>query len=134
VISAAIKVHQFVNTAASTFSQRVALELFAEPGGLGHHRRSYREGRARLLATAESLDLAIVPPEGAFYGFIRLTGSYASDSLGFAERLLDEYRVVSVPGRAFGESGEGWLRISWVASADAVEEGLRRIARSLDAS
>lgn len=132
VIAAAVKVHQFVNTAASTFSQLVALELFNREGELGRYRGAYAEARRHLVAAADRLGLELLPPEGAFYGFIRLPGHAASDSLAFCERLMKNQRVVTVPGRAFGESGEGWMRISWVGDPVTVEEGLRRIRLELD--
>lgn len=132
LITEATKVHQFVNTAASTFAQRVALELFTDPARLRAHRPLYAASRERLLAAAGRHGLEVLPPEGAFYAFLRLpTG--APDSLAAAERVLDECRVVTVPGRAFGDSGEGWLRLSWVAAANDVEESLSRISASFAA-
>ncbi|HEV2734682.1 MAG TPA: pyridoxal phosphate-dependent aminotransferase [Longimicrobiaceae bacterium] len=128
VVSAAIKVHQFVNTAASTFSQAVALELFREPGALAAHRPHYRRMRGVLLAAAERHGVPHLPPEGTFYCMLRLPGRLAGDSLGAVGRLLDEQRVVAVPGTAFGESGEGWLRLSWVVGEDLLDEAMRRIA------
>ena len=128
VVAAAVKVHQFVNTAASTYSQRVAMELFREPGRLEEHRPWYAEARRALLAAAARSGVSLVEPEGAFYALARLPDALAADSVVAAERLLDEQRVVTVPGRAFGESGEGWLRLSWAGPHEAVEEGLRRIA------
>jgi aspartate/methionine/tyrosine aminotransferase len=85
-------------------------------------------GRTILLAAAAEAGLDLVPPEGAFYGFVRLPEGRWKGSMKFAEQLLDEQRVVAIPGVAFGQSGERWLRISWVAPPDQVAEGLRRIA------
>ena len=127
VIAAAVKVHQFVNTAASTYSQRVALEIFREPARLESHRRWYRDARGSLLAAATRFGVTVVEPEGAFYALARLPEPLGGDSLAAAERLLEQERVVTVPGRAFGESGEGWLRLSWAGPPDVVSEGLRRI-------
>jgi aspartate/methionine/tyrosine aminotransferase len=129
VIAGATKVHQFVNTAATTFSQRVALALFERTGALGAHRPIYRESRDRLLAAVAREGLEMVPPEGAFYGFVRLPQALAQSSLVAAESLLDRSRVVAVPGLAFGASGEGWLRLSWVGPAEVVEEGIVRIGQ-----
>lgn len=128
VVAAAIKVHQFVNTAASTFSQAVALELFRDPASLAAHRPHYRHMRAALLAAAERHGVPHLPPEGTFYCLLKLPEHLAHDSLGAVERLLEEQRVVAVPGTAFGESGEGWLRLSWVVGEDQLDEAMRRIA------
>jgi aminotransferase len=126
-MEAAIKVHQFVNTAASTFSQLVALEHFRHPGSLGAARPVYREARAALLAAAGDAGIEMIEPEGAFYAMIRLPPSLRDDSLATSLRLLEEERVVTVPGRAFGSSGEGWLRISWVAERERLVDGVQRI-------
>lgn len=127
-VAAATKVHQFVNTAASTYSQRVALELFADPAALAVHRPHYRDARAALLEAAERHALPLLPPEGAFYALVPLPPPHAADSVAAAERILQETRVVTVPGRAFGDSAEGWLRLSWVAPPDQLAEGVRRLA------
>jgi aspartate/methionine/tyrosine aminotransferase len=103
------------------------MELFREPARLEAHRGWYREARGALLGAAERWGVELVEPEGAFYALARLPEALAADSVAAAERLLDEQRVVTVPGRAFGESGEGWLRLSWAGPPETVEEGLRRI-------
>jgi aspartate/methionine/tyrosine aminotransferase len=127
-IAAATKVHQFVNTAASTVSQLVALELFRDPTAPGAHREWYAAQRRTLLSAAEREGIRLIPPEGAFYAMLALPGEMAADSVAAAERLLEAERVVTVPGRAFGASAERWLRISWVADGAALEEGMARIA------
>jgi aspartate/methionine/tyrosine aminotransferase len=131
VIAAAIKVHQFVNTAASTLSQKVAEEVFREPGALSAHRSIYVAAQAALVENARRNDLIFIEPEGAFYCMVKLPESLAGNSLAAAERLLDEERVVAVPGIAFGESAEGWLRLSWVTSGERLAEGLARIGEFL---
>ena len=128
VIAGAVKVHQFVNTAASTFSQLVALELFREPERLASHRSWYLARRETLLSAAESAAIELIPPEGAFYALLRIPGPGA-DSLRIAETILDRERVVTVPGIGFGASAEGWLRISWAVQDASIQEGLRRIGR-----
>jgi aspartate/methionine/tyrosine aminotransferase len=128
VIVAATKAHQFVNTAADTFAQRVALELLREPASLGAHRPIYARRRERLLGEARARGVELIPPEGAFYAMLRLPLPLAADSLAAAERLLDERRVVAVPGRAFGDAAEGWLRISWGVEEGVLAEGIERIA------
>ena len=128
VVGEATKVHQLVNTAASTFSSHVAMEIFSRPESLSEHRRRYAERRALLLDLLARHGIVHAPVEGAFYCFVRLPEHLAADSLAAAERLLDEHRVVTVPGIAFGDGGEGWLRLSWVAEPDALTAGIERIA------
>jgi aminotransferase len=134
IISGAIKVHQFVNTSATTFSQRVAIALFSREGGLLPQRDHYVAMRKFLLESAAGAGVEIIAPEGAFYALIKLPGSYAGKSMEAAERILREANVVTVPGLAFGESGEGWLRISWVAEPEALREGLERIGSWLSSN
>lgn len=128
-IAAAIKAHQLVNTAASTFSQVVAMEVFGDGANLAAHRPHYAGRRALLEGWMREHGLRHVPIEGAFYCMVRLPERWAADSLGAAEALLEEHRVLVTPGIAFGDSGEGWMRISWVAGEDALRMGVERIAR-----
>jgi len=73
---------------------------------------------------------SVVQPEGAFYVFpsIKQTGK---TSLQIAEYLLEEASVALVPGSAFGQSGEGYLRISYANSYEQLEEGLDNMERAL---
>lgn len=127
VIAAATKVHQFVNTAADTFAQRVAVELLHDFTALAAHRPAYASRREVLLSAAQQYAVPLIPPEGAFYALLRLPARLAADSVSAAERLLEEQRVVAVPGRAFGESAEGWLRVSWGVPEEVLSTGLQRI-------
>jgi aspartate/methionine/tyrosine aminotransferase len=128
-VELATRAHQLVNTAASTFSQRVALEMFAAPGAIAAQRPAYAARRRTLMGLLLDGGIAHAPVEGAFYAFLRLPPALAGDSLRAAELLLEHERIVTVPGRAFGAAGEGWLRISWVAAEDALRDGVERIAR-----
>jgi aspartate/methionine/tyrosine aminotransferase len=121
VITQAVTAHGLVNTAAGTIGQRAALAIFREPALLAAHRPSYAAKREMLLQAARRYGVELVAPEGAFYAMVHLPRERA------AERLLEEHRVVTVPGHAFGSSAAGWLRVSWVASDAALTEGLRRI-------
>lgn len=127
-IAAATKVHQLVNTAASTFSQVVAMEIFGDPANLAAHRPHYAERRAMLAGWMDEHGLDYAPVEGAFYCMVRLPERWRTDSLAAAEALLARHRVLATPGIAFGQSGEGWMRLSWVAEPDALRTGIERIA------
>jgi len=121
-----MKVHAWITTAASTFGQRVARGIFAEPGALCEQAAWYRAQRAGVLEALRASALTFVEPDGAFYVCTRLPAG--TDSVAAAYRLVDEYDVVTIPGRIFGAALEGWLRLSWVAPLDAFREGLARIA------
>ena len=123
-----VKVHAWMTSTASTFGQRVAFEIFSEPQALGEHAAWYRGQRAEVLVALRACGLDFVEPDGAFYACVRLPG--ATDSVAAAHRLVDEYDVVAIPGRIFGETLEGWLRLSWVAPIADVREGLTRIAKA----
>ena len=127
VMPEAIKAHQLVNTAASTYSQWVAEDIFARPERLSAHRPLYAGQRRLLLDLLDRHGIHASPVEGAFYAWLRLPPPLAGDSLAAAGRLLEEKHVVTVPGRAFGDAGEGWLRISWVSTPKDLETGIARI-------
>jgi aspartate/methionine/tyrosine aminotransferase len=127
-IAAATKVHQLVNTAASTFSQMVAREVFASAANLGAHRAHYAERLELVAGLMKRNGIGWVRPEGAFYCMVRLPMALEHDSPAAAEALLEAHHVVATPGRAFGDSGEGWLRLSWVAEPDDLRAAIERIA------
>ncbi len=124
-IEQAIKVHAWATSCADTFAQQVALHVF-EQSALHEHAAWYREQRIALTTALRASGLRFVAPEGTFYVCVRLP--HGARSLDAAHELLERYDVVAIPGIAFGESMEGWLRLSWVSSPDRVAAGLARIA------
>jgi aminotransferase len=125
-VKQAIKVHAWAVSCADTFAQRVALHVFQTSGALREHAGWYQEHRLTLLRSLEENGLHHIVPEGTFYACVRLPRG--ADSLAAAHELIERHNVVTIPGIAFGESMEGWLRVSWVSSLERVAEGLRRIA------
>ncbi|MBV8343389.1 MAG: pyridoxal phosphate-dependent aminotransferase [Candidatus Eremiobacteraeota bacterium] len=125
-VAQAIKVHAWATSCADTFAQHVALDVFNTPGGLQEHAAWYRERRVELLAALRESGLRFVAPEGAFYVCVRLPDGTPSHRA--AEELIERHDVVAIPGVAFGQCMEGWLRLSWVAPAERVREGILRIA------
>lgn len=70
-------------------------------------------------------------PEGAFYAFPNISGCFndeMKDSFQFTEFLLEKAKVAVIPGGAFGEEGDNYIRFSYAASMEDIEEGLKRIA------
>jgi len=126
-IEAAIKCHAWVTSCADTFAQRVALHIFAKPGGITEHGAWYREHRNGVVKALKASALRFIEPEGAFYTCIRLPDGRRS--LPAALELLEREDVVTIPGAAFGADFDGWLRLSWVAPLPQVRDGIERIAR-----
>ena len=91
-------------------------------------RESYNQRRRFLLHELEGMGLTCFEPYGAFYTFpsIRRFGMTSDE---FATRLLQEEKVAVVPGTAFGECGEGFLRVSYAYSLESLKEALGRIER-----
>lgn len=91
----------------------------------------YNRRRMVMVSGFNSLGLSCFDPRGAFYAFpsVKSTG-LSSDE--FAERLLKEEKVAVVPGTAFGEQGEGYLRCCYATAMSQIEEALERIQRFLN--
>ena len=91
-------------------------------------RESYDQRRRYLLHAFKEMGLSCFEPFGAFYAFpsIRRFGMTSDE---FATRLLQEEKVAVVPGTAFGDCGEGYLRISYAYSLDSLKEALGRMER-----
>lgn len=125
-VASAIKVHAWATSCADTFAQYVALEVFRSPENLREHASWYREHREEVRRALEDTSLPFVDPDGAFYVCVRLPKNTCS--LDAAHRLADFFDVICVPGVAFGNAMEGWLRCSWVAPIERVREGIARVA------
>jgi len=121
-----VKTHAWVTSTASSFGQRVAYEIFGEPGAIEEQSAWYRTQRERVIVALDASALTYVPIDGAFYVCVKLPRG--EDSYAAALELVEHRGVVAIPGRIFGDGLEGWLRLSWLAPLDQFEEGLRRIA------
>lgn len=124
-----MKVHQYVAMCAPTVAQDAALEaLLHGERDVQDMREQYNYRRRFVVQSFNEMGLTCFEPKGAFYTFpsIRSTGMTSED---FAEGLLREEKVAVVPGSAFGESGEGFVRACYAASLDQLKEAMERIAR-----
>jgi aspartate aminotransferase len=132
VIRAALVLHGYVTTCASTVSQKASLVSWtdeAEAARAGF-RETFRRRRDHLLTLIDrELGLRAVTPDGAFYTMLDV--SKFGPSMKVAEALLEQ-RVITVPGAAFGSESEGFLRVSFCADHDTLAEGVRRIKRGLE--
>lgn len=126
------KIHQFAIMSAPTTSQYAAIE--ALKNGEDDVRAMVEEYdmRRRLMVDGfNALGLECFEPKGAFYSFpsIKSTGLSSEE---FCEKLLYSKKVAIIPGNAFGESGEGYVRASYCYSVEHIKEALRRIGEFLE--
>ncbi len=125
------KLHQFGIMCAPTTAQYAAIEAMNNgDADVEAMRREYDMRRRLIVDGLNKLGLTCFEPEGAFYVFpsIQRTGMTSDE---FCTRLLTEKHVAVVPGNAFGDSGEGFVRISYCYSLDHINEALRRIGEFL---
>lgn len=129
----ASKVHQYAISSVPAFVQHAAREALATD--VAPMRRSYQARRDLTLARLEQMGLPCVRAEGAFYAFPRVS-ELGLNSEAFCERAIREAGVAMVPGSCFGgrtgtgawSRANGYVRISYATTTEALEEGLDRLA------
>ncbi len=132
VIGAIRKLHQYAIMCASTTAQVAAIEALRNgEEAVQAMVQEYDKRRRVIVKGLNDLSLSCFEPRGAFYAFPSIAGTGLSSD-EFSERLLLEEKVAVVPGSAFGECGEGFVRCSYATSLEAIEEALRRIGRFLE--
>ena len=125
------KIHQFVIMSSPTLSQYAGIEALRNgDDDIKRMKKEYDKRRKYLLKEFARLGLPCFEPKGAFYIFPCIA-SFKMSSEEFATKLLEKEHVVVVPGTAFGESGEGFVRISYAYSLEALKEAIKRIERFL---
>ena len=123
------KIHQFAIMAAPTTSQYAAVEAMNNgDDDVDLMRKSYNQRRRFVLQKFKDMGLSCFEPEGAFYTFPCIK-EFGMSSDEFASRFLKEEKVAVVPGTAFGDCGEGFLRISYAYSIEELKEALGRLER-----
>lgn len=121
------KIHQFAIMCAPTTSQYAAISAIKEGDkDIERMRESYDQRRHFLMRTFEEMNLPCFEPLGAFYMFPCIK-EFGLTSDEFATRLLKEEELAVVPGSAFGECGEGFIRISYAYSLEELKEAMKRL-------
>ncbi|MBR6740595.1 MAG: aminotransferase class I/II-fold pyridoxal phosphate-dependent enzyme [Clostridia bacterium] len=131
IIGPMTKIHQFAIMCAPIMSQYAAIEALRDgDGDIADMHEEYDRRRRLVTDGFNRLGLTCFEPMGAFYVFpdIRSTGMTSAE---FCERLLKEAKVAVVPGDAFGESGEGFVRVSYAYSVKQITAALERIEEFL---
>jgi len=123
------KIHQYTMMCAPTMAQVAAIEaLKSGEERVAEMVEDYNRRRLVIVKGLCNIGLPCFEPKGAFYAFpsIKCTGMTSEE---FAERLLTEEKVAVVPGSAFGQCGEGYIRCCYATSLAEVEEALSRMKR-----
>jgi len=131
IIEVMLKIHQYTTMCAPHMLQHGAIEALRNGAEqVEEMRKSYRRRRNYIVEALNQIGLNCHLPGGAFYVFpsIQNTGLTSEQ---FAEQLLMKERVAVVPGNAFGESGEGYIRCSYATSLQQLQEAIRRIEKFL---
>lgn len=125
-----IKSHQYLVTAATTSVQHAAISaLTIGKNDAQVMRAEYLKRRDYLMTEMTDLGFELIRPDGAFYIFAKIPDNVNQDSFAFLEKLAHEEAVAFIPGVAFGQYGEGYLRISYAASMETIKEAMKRLKR-----
>ena len=132
IIGQMTKIHQFAIMCAPTTSQYAAVEALRNgDADVEEMKDSYNQRRRFLMHAFKKMGLECFEPFGAFYVFPCIK-EFGMTSDEFATRFLEEERVAAVPGTAFGNSGEGFLRISYAYSLETLKTAMERLERFVD--
>lgn len=127
IIKQMLKIHQFAIMCAPTNSQYAAVEALRHcDENIEHMRDEYDQRRRFMLTRLRGMGLKCFEPFGAFYIFPNIA-EFGMTSEEFAMRFLKEYKVAIVPGTAFGECGEGFLRMSYASSLSNLKTAMERL-------
>ena len=123
-----IKSHQYLVTAANTMAQHAAVEaLTAGKNDAEPMKKEYIQRRDYIIEKMTKLGFEIIKPDGAFYIFAKIPAGYSQDSFAFLKDFAQKKAVAFIPGAAFGQYGEGYVRLSYAASMGTIREAMKRL-------
>ncbi|WP_173267491.1 pyridoxal phosphate-dependent aminotransferase [Streptococcus sp. 714] len=123
-----IKSHQYLVTAANTMAQHAAVEaLTAGKDDAEPMKKKYIQRRDYIIEKMTNLGFEIIKPDGAFYIFAKIPAGYNQDSFAFLKDFAHKKAVAFIPGAAFGQYGEGYVRLSYAASMETIREAMKRL-------
>ncbi len=123
-----IKSHQYLVTAANTMAQHAAVEaLTAGKDDAEPMKKEYIQRRDYIIDKMTKLGFEIIKPDGAFYIFAKIPAGYNQDSFAFLKDFAQKKAVAFIPGAAFGQYGEGYVRLSYAASMETISEAMKRL-------
>ena len=123
-----IKSHQYLVTAANTMAQHAAVEaLTAGKDDAEPMKKEYIQRRDYIIEKMTNLGFEIIKPDGAFYIFAKIPAGYDQDSFAFLKEFAQKKAVAFIPGAAFGQYREGYVRLSYAASMETIREAMKRL-------
>lgn len=132
-ISEISKMHSFMVTAPNDTAQAAAEEALtngqADPERFRQH---YQKRRDRLLAALKELGFTVAIPDGAFYIFAKIPADFGQDDFAFARQLARQAKVGVIPGSAFGPGGEGYVRLSYAAADQAIDQAIKNLQNFIE--
>lgn len=129
LIEAMIKIHQYTVVAPATFVQYAGVVALDESDeDVENMRVNYNQRRRFLMDSLQKMGVDYFEPKGAFYLFINIK-KFGMTSEEFCQSLLHEQKLAVVPGSAFGQSGEGYARISYAYSLKQLQEAMKRLEK-----
>ena len=132
ILDQMVKIHQFAIMCAPTTSQYAAVEALRNGDeDIKEMRTAYNQRRRFLMNAFKEMGLECFEPYGAFYVFPCIK-EFGMTSEEFATRFLEEEKVAAVPGTAFGDSGEGYLRISYAYSLENLKVAIGRLGHFVE--
>ena len=132
-IKAMVRVHQYINTCASSFVQEAGITALEKgESAVQEMVAEYQRRRDYAVDAINAIDgLSCNKPDGAFYIFVNVR-SLGMSSAEVANYLLEEAHIATVPGSAFGPQGEGFIRISYACSYERIVEGMERLKKAVE--
>ncbi|EHJ53006.1 pyridoxal phosphate-dependent aminotransferase [Streptococcus macacae] len=128
-----IKSHQYLVTAAATSVQYAAIEALTKgKDDALPMKAEYIKRRDYIIEQMEKIGFKIIRPNGAFYIFAKIPLAQGQDSFRFLQKFAKEKAVAFIPGVAFGQYGEGYLRISYAASMTTIKEAMKRLQEFME--
>ena len=128
-----LKSHQYLVTAANTMAQFAGVEaLTAGKDDAEPMKREYIERRDYIIEKMTELGFKIIKPDGAFYIFAKIPAGYNQDSFDFLNDFAQKKAVAFIPGAAFGQYGEGYVRLSYAAGMDTIKEAMKRLKEYME--
>lgn len=128
-----IKSHQYLVTAAATMAQFAAIEaLSVGKDDALPMKAEYLKRRDYIMDKMSALGFKIIKPDGAFYIFAKIPAGYEQDSFKFCQSFAREKAVAFIPGVAFGQYGEGYVRLSYAASMETITIAMDRLKEFME--